>query len=590
MRPHLATIAFLCLATIGIALSSPAHASGLAWSRLLGGGGTDYCYAMTGDASGDVVVAGSTTSTNYPTTSGAAQRALAGGNDMAITKLTPGGTVIWSTYLGGTADDYARGVALGPDGDVYVIGYTTSRAFPVTAGAWRTTFCGGNTDGVVARLSAATGALVYATYVGGSWDDYPRGIAVDPSGCALVGGYTTSGDFPTTPGVVKTSFAPNLYDPSDAFVLKLAANGSGVAWSTFLGGGGADAVMAVVLDASGCPVLTGWTKSTGFPTTAGAFDRTLTSNSKAFVTRLNATATGFLASTLLGGNGFDEGHDLAIDASGTCYVAGSTTSTDFPTTAGAPQRTLGAMYVKDAFVAKVSRDCTTLVWGTYLGGTAEDDAQGIALTADGGVAVVGTTSSTGFPTTAGAYRTSLAGGADAFCTLVNSTGTQWRYSTYLGSSGTDNGYGVVVQPSGCVVTGGLTDNTAFPTASRVQDPEQINAGVTDIFVSSLDVNGGSTAVGDEPIAAGALRLGPNPFRTTTTVRLTLPQRERMHVRVLDLQGRVVRELGDSEMGAGTHELAWDGRDDLGNDAGVGVFFVQATGARGLLSGTVVRLH
>ncbi len=588
MRPRSVLLVILALSVV---LAAPAIGGGMVWSTLLGGGGADNGYAIAVDAGGNTIVAGSTTSTNYPTTAGAAQRTPGGGVDVVVTKLSPSGTTVWSTYLGGSGDDVARAVAVGPGGDVYVTGSTGSAAFPVSAGAWRTAFAGGAADGFVTRLSAAAGALVYSTYVGGNWDECPRGIGVDASGCAVIGGYTNSVDFPVTPGVVKPTRNPGLYDGADGFVTKLAANGASAIYSTYLGSSGTDEIMALALDPNGLATVTGWTTSGGFPTTANAYCRTLKSGKEVFITRLNAGATGYVLSTFLGGTGVDEGYGIAVDGSGATYVTGNTTSADFPTTAGAPQRALGSAGYYDAFVSKLSPDGTTLAWSTYLGGSGDEHGWGIACGSDGRAAVVGSATSSNYPTTPGAYRTTLAGGADAFCTLVNSTGTGWDYSTYLGSSGTDCGNGVAFQASGRVVTDGATDNTSFPAPSRVLDPNQVAAGSNHIFVSNLDMAvGGSTAVGDGPLGRGGLQVGPNPFRSVATIRLALERPGRARVRIVDALGRAVRTLADEEMTAGAHDLVWDGRGDGGQDAGVGVFFVQVSGAAGTGSRSVVHIH
>jgi hypothetical protein len=190
-------------------------------------------------------------------------------------------------------------------------------------------------------------------------------------------------------------------------------------------------------------------------------------------------------------------------------------------------------------------------------------------------------------------RATLAGVSDAFCTVVNPTGTAWRYSTYLGSTGTDCANGVAFQPNGHVVTDGATDNAGFPATAESYDPSQNSAGINDIFVSSLDAGvGGTTAVGDGPPSVmSAIRVGPNPFRSSAAIRFALVRPARLAVSVVDVQGRVVRRLAEGAMEPGAHELAWDGRDDRGNDAGTGVFFVQAIGeARSVGSSTIVRLR
>jgi hypothetical protein len=401
-------------------------------------------------------------------------------------------------------------------------------------------------------------------------------------------------DFPVTSGVVKPSRNPSLFDGADGFVTKLNPAGSDAVYSTYLGtNSGTDEIFAVALDANGCATVTGWTVSSTFPTTLNAYDRTLADRQEVFVTRLNATATGYVFSTFLGGTGYDEGYGIAVDGSGATYVTGRTTSADFPTTPGAPQTTLGGGTLYDAFLAKFSPDGSSLTYSTYLGGDGNDFGWGVAVHSGGQAAVTGSSESSDFPTTSGAHHPNPVGSPDAFMTVLNTAGTEMLYSTYLGSTGADCANAVTFQPSGQVAVAGCTDNGGFPSTPDSYDPTQNSAGTDDIFVSNFDVgaSGGNVAVGDLPVAEGwSVRVGPNPFRATATVRLALDREGRIAIRIVDVQGRSVRELTDQHLPPGDHTFLWDGRDDRGGDPGVGVFFVQAAGSTVRGSVPVVRIR
>ncbi len=273
----------------------------------------------------------------------------------------------YSTYLGGSAADNAYGVAVDSSGSAYITGMTQSTNFPVTKGAFQTSNKG-KTVAFVTKLSVNGSALLYSTYLGGSGTDFAFGIAVDAAGSAYVAGTTGSSDFPITAGAFQTKCGGNVGNCKgvpDAFVTKLDATGSALSYSTYLGGSGDDRGFAMALDPNGNVYVTGRTGSTDFPSTSGAFQTTLKGATNVFVTALNATGSALVYSTYLGGTGNDQANAMALDSSGYAYVAGSTTSTNFPTTAGAFQTSLPGTI--NAFVTRVNPAGNGLQYSTYLG-------------------------------------------------------------------------------------------------------------------------------------------------------------------------------------------------------------------------------
>ena len=388
----------------------------LSYSTYLGGSALDDAFGIAVDSSGNAYVTGFTASTNFPTTSGTFQTALAGGFDVFVTKLNATGTaLVYATYLGGSSDDEANGIAVDSSGNAYVTGFTASTNFPTTSGAFQTSFGGGPNDAFVTKLNATGTTLVYSTYLGGGGTDDAVGIAVDSSGNAYVTGLTASANFPTSSGAFQTTFGGG---PFDVFVTKLNSTGTALAYSTYLGGSGDDEGDGIAVDSNGSAYVTGVTSSINFPTSSGAFQTTFGGGPfDVFVTKLNATGTALAYSTYLGGSGDDEGFGIAVDSTGNAYVTGLTSSTNFPTSLGAFQTTFGGGPF-DVFVTKLNATGAALAYSTYLGGSNQDEGFAIRVDSTGNAYVAGLTNSTNFPTTSGAFQTALGGGFDAFVAKV----------------------------------------------------------------------------------------------------------------------------------------------------------------------------
>jgi hypothetical protein len=390
----------------------------------------------------------------------------------------------YSTYLGGSYVDTGHAIAVDGDGNAYVAGETGSTNFPTTAGAFQTALGDGG-DAFVTKLNATGTALIYSTYLGGNGNDYGYGIAVDGGGNAYVTGTTTSTNFPTTPGAFQTVNGGGL---SDAFVTQLNADGTALVYSTYLGGSGQDEGFGIAVDGGGNAYVTGSTSSTDFPTTPGAFQTTLASSfGNAFVTKLTPDGTALAYSTYLGGYGTDVGRAIAVDGAGNACVTGGTGSTNFPTTPGAFQPTLGGTF--NAFVTQLSADGTALIYSTYLGGSGSDQGFGIAVDGMGNAYVTGSTNSINFPTTPGAFQTTKGSilATNVFVTQLSADGTTLTYSTYLGGTNVDIGLGIAVDGAGNAYVTGWTGSTDFPTTPNAFQTE--SGGSYDVFVTKLSTDG-----------------------------------------------------------------------------------------------------
>jgi hypothetical protein len=322
----------------------------LLYATYIGGGIQEWPNSVALDATGAATVVGSTSSTNFPTTAGAYDTSHNGGvsDAFAFRLNATGNALLYATYLGGGGDsEPANGVALDATGAATIVGYTQSTNFPTTPGAYDTSYNGGVTDAFAVRLNASGNALIYATYLGGGSEDPASSVALEATGAATVVGNTISTDFPTTAGAYDTS----QNGGSDAFVVRLDPTGNALLYATYLGGGATEAGFSVALDATGAATVVGWTDSTNFPTTAGAYDTSHNGFPDAYVVRLNLSGTAVLYGTYLGGGGSDVAFCGAIDATGAATVVGSTYSTNFPTTAGAYNTSSNGG--NEAFVARL---------------------------------------------------------------------------------------------------------------------------------------------------------------------------------------------------------------------------------------------
>ena len=369
------------------------------FSTYLGGSAGDSGLGITVDAAGSVYVTGKTNSTNFPT-QGPLQATSGGAGDAFVAKLSASGSsLIYSTYLGGSGDDSGSGIAVDAAGSAYVTGQTSSTNFP-TQGPLQAAF-GGAGDAFVAKLSASGSSLIYSTSLGGSGDDSGYGIAVDVAGSAYVTGDAYSTNFPTQ-GPFQVASGGGFYD---AFAAKLSASGSSLIYSTYLGGSGGDSGLGIAVDAAGNAYVTGTTASPNFPT-RGPFQVASGGVYDAFVAKLSATGSSLVYSSYLGGTGDDSGLGIAVDAAGSAYVTGYTSSTDFPIH-GPFQATFGGG--ADAFVVKLSASGSSLIYSTYLGGNGGDYGFAIAVDAAGSAHVTGSTYATNFPTQ-GPLQPATAGG------------------------------------------------------------------------------------------------------------------------------------------------------------------------------------
>jgi hypothetical protein len=450
----------------------------LAYSTYLGGGNKDSGRSIAVDDSGNAYVVGTTYSYDFPVEN--PYDDTYGGNgwgDVFITKFSPtGNALVYSTYLGGSDDDFGFGIAVDNSGNAYVVGDTDSVDFPVK-NPYDDSL--NYNDAFVTKLSPSGNMLLYSTYLGGNGYEEGFGIAVDNSGNAYVVGDTDSVDFP-----VENPYDDNL-SYYDAFVTKLSPSGDTLVYSTYLGGSDGEVGYGIVVDDSGSAYLIGRTKSVDFPI-ENPYDSTYNGRWDVFVSKLSPSGNMLFYSTYLGGTDDESWYNgyggIAIDGSGNAYVVGTTYSYNFPLKNPYDSSIEG---YNDVFVSKFSPTGETLVYSTYLGGQTQDFGYGIAVNDSGNAYVVGTTYSYDFPME-NPYDGRFNGWCDVFVTKFSPIGNALVYSTYLGGSAYEVAYGgIAIDGSGDAYMTGITKSDDFPMENPYDG--SINGGY-DAFVTKLISN------------------------------------------------------------------------------------------------------
>ncbi|HEX4321831.1 MAG TPA: chitobiase/beta-hexosaminidase C-terminal domain-containing protein, partial [Acidobacteriaceae bacterium] len=503
----------------------------LVYSTYLGGSGNngngDQGNGIAVDASGDAYIVGTAYSTNFPVNAGAYQtqdNAATGNSTVFVSELNAAGTaLIYSTYLGGSGGDFGYGIGLDAANNAYITGATYSTDFPVTCGALQlnnpSTTAGAPTA-FVASLKSDGAVLLYSTYLGGEGNtstttaqgDVAQAIAVNPAGNAYVTGYTFSPNFPVTDQAFQQTFAGSAA-LSNAFVTELNLTGTALVYSTYLGGsgaaGGGDYGNGIALDSSGDAFIAGSTGSANFPVTPGAFQATLNGPSNAFVTKLNPAGSSQLYSTYLGGAGVpysfyyegapfkseytessgDSAQAIALDGQGNAYVAGITSSNNFPLTTGTLEGTGTGLdaYVGPApyagqdtdavysfppvaFVTKLNQDGSALDYSTFLEGQSTA-VKGLAVDGTGHAYIAGSAPTLlsgafgGFQSTPDALPVPASTGSSAFLVKLDPAATVLNYATLLGGSSNDGANALALDSAGNVYLTGFATSTDFPATA-----------------------------------------------------------------------------------------------------------------------------
>ena len=486
-------------ARVGSAQVPPATARfRIAYATFLGGTGWEEAREAIPDADGSVLVGAMVVSKDLPVGERAFQKQYAGddpdlghpgvyGGDCYIGRLAPDGTkMLCATYFGGSKQERnTYGLGLDKAGNIVVTTSTRSTDIPTTPGCFQPTPAGGNGGIAVAKLTPDCTRLIWCTYLSGSNDESPRGgLALDDEDNVVIVGTTNSPDYPTTAGLVQA----RLKGPRDSLITKLKADGSGLIFSTLLGGTGEDdAIVGVRLDAEGNMHVAGHTKSTDFPVTPGCAQPTLGGQSDCYLAKLSNSADRILYATYLGGseNEFAE-HRPWLNPDGTFLLAGYCGSADFPVTPGAyPGRLAG----KNAgFLVKLAADATRFAFATLLGGSGGANLLMPTPDKDGNIWVVGSTAARDLPVTPDALQKTFGGGEqDGVLAALSADGSRLVYCTYLGGSGHDLVRSLAWAPDGALYLVGTSTSPNFPATPGALQTE-FGGGSGDAFVVKLVPN------------------------------------------------------------------------------------------------------
>lgn len=470
-------------ATVQVTQTPPA-ALQLIFSTYIGGGQQDQVRDIATDAAGNIYVTGGTSSSDFPATAGTIDQSFNGTYDVYVAKLSPSGALLWATYLGGPNYDRAYAIEVDAAGFIYIAG-RAGAGFPVTAGAFQTTFQGspddppyGPQDGFVCKLAPTGNSIVFCSYFGTSDPQIVRDIAVDGLGAMYLGSSSSSGTFPST--WFANGYRSTPIGGLDGVVAKISPTGSQVVWATYIGGTQDEAGEASIrVNSAGEAYALYTTGSSNAPTPNG-FDRTLGGTRDAYLVKLSASGGSLLFGTFIGGSAGEsiETHELVLDPQGNPVISTGTSSTDFPTTPGAYQRIYGGSggpttgggtnYGGDVFIAKVSASGSQLLASTYVGGPEGEGAEGIGVDAQGNIYISGATYSPGLIFMLGGRQPQLGGDADLFAIKFAPDLSRILYGSYLGGTNQDYGRTATANGNGDFIIGGNILSTDWPVQSAMQ--------------------------------------------------------------------------------------------------------------------------
>ena len=461
----------------------------LVYSTYLGGSADDFARGVVADSAGNLFLTGDSFSSDFLRT------ATPTNSDVFIGKLASNGLLLSYTFFGGGKNDTATALNVDAAGNIYMAGSTQSPDFPIFNSIGQ--FLNGNSDAFAVKLTPAGDQFFYSSLVGGSGEETGVSIAADTIGNAYLSGRTSSQDYPTF-APIQPAYGGGA---SDAFISKIMPDGKSFSYSTFLGGGAAEnegGRSGISIDSAGNAYVVGDTQSVDFPTSNAL--RTTKSgsatSSDGFAAKIDPTGTNFIYATYLGGSEDDSAFAIGADKVGNAYVTGRTKSTSF-TGSGVTRPTTAT---SDAFVAKLNANGSALSYLTFIGGAPGDESGNAIVVDSSGNAVIAGSAGEGVPTT-NSVQSFSRGGGDAFVAKLGQNGAV-TFSSYLGGSAEDTAQAVGLDAEGSIYFAGFTSSTDLVTASPLV---RENRGGRDILIAKIDPDSNS----DGPVLLQAVISGPN---------------------------------------------------------------------------------
>lgn len=452
----------------------------------LGGNNTDRIIDVKSDSAGNIYLVGETKSLNFPTSSGSFQSNFLGGDitgDIFITKFNSlANTLVFSTFLGGSADDSPTSIAIDGQRNIYIAGITSSSDFPIITNAYQTTKLG-NRDAFITKINSDGTGLLYSSFLGGNADESIMDFTFLPDQSIVFTGWTQSTNFP----VQGTSFLNSIFSGGglDGFLIKFNSSFDCI-WSGFVGTSGVD-ICKTIKNSGDSLLIGGYTSSTNFPTTQGSFQTSYGGgNYDSFIMKLSNSDASILSSSYLGGNLIDLCQSLTCDNNGNVYITGETSSNNFPVTISSFQVGYGGGE-RDTFVTKFSPDLSQIIFSTYLGGSKTEAGLDIALDALLRVYVIGYTYSGDFPVIPGTLQPSYGGNQDAFFACLNPQGNTLQYSTFYGGKGEEKARSIHISSSNVMYMVGETASTLLPITSGTFQTS-FGGGTLDGFLACIDIS------------------------------------------------------------------------------------------------------
>ncbi|MCH7499689.1 MAG: SBBP repeat-containing protein, partial [Nitrospinae bacterium] len=464
----------------------------LEFSTYLGGSQSESLFSVSPkiavDSNQNIYLIGNTLSSDFPLASPLQSSFDSKFGDIFVSKLSSDGSqLIYSTFLGSFGTEFGGDITVDSQGNAYITGSTLSSSFPTTPNAISSTVNG--RPAFVSKLNSTGSVLLYSTLIPMSGDASRTGqaIAVDDFGKAYITGRTVATDLPTTPNAAQPNKAAGSALNFDAFLVTLSSDGSSILYATYLGGDENDQAFGVTVDNNGNAYVTGQTASGNFPTSSGSFQSNFGGgNNDGFITKINTLATtgadSLVYSTYIGGTGDDRAFGIAIDTLGNSYVAGGTTSINFPNIPGLIRPSPSPNNFSDAFIAKLSPNGSQLIYSTFIGGGSPDAARDIALDNQGNAYITGDGGlSNEFPIVDPIFPFSSSVGS-GFITKIDQTASMVLFSTFISDGGINQAGDIALDSQGNIyIVGFAGDN--FPVTSNVVQP--IFGGVVDIFVMKI---------------------------------------------------------------------------------------------------------